>query len=139
MAERGAYTPISEEDAIIRTAKILRYFDKKGVKVIRVGLCSSENLSNPDSYYAGPNHAALGELCENQVFYEIISEQIQKMKLSADSAVTVSVPKGSLSKAIGQKKKNKLRLISEFSLSDISFKENQTLKGYEVLCEERKV
>lgn len=138
MTEIGAYTPISDEDAITRTAKILRLFDKNGVKVIRVGLCASENLSDPDSYFAGPNHSALGELCENQVFYEIIFEKIRNMKLLSKAVVTVKVPKGSLSKAIGQKKKNKLRLISEFSLYDLFFEEDQSLKGYEIKCEERK-
>ena len=101
-------------------------------------LCASENLSDPDSYFAGPNHSALGELCENQVFYEIIFDTIQKMKLSANAKVNVSVPNGALSKAIGQKKKNKLRLTSELSLSEITFTEDQTLKGYDVRCEERK-
>ena len=138
MAKSGEYIPISEDEAIIRTAKVLRLFNERGVKVIRVGLCASENLSNPDSYFAGPNHSALGELCENQVFYEIIFDTIQKMKLSANAKVNVSVPNGALSKAIGQKKKNKLRLTSELSLSEITFTEDQTLKGYDVRCEERK-
>ena len=60
------------------------------------------------------------------------------MKLSANAKVNVSVPNGALSKAIGQKKKNKLRLTSELSLSEITFTEDQTLKGYDVRCEERK-
>ena len=54
------------------------------------------------------------------------------------SAVLIRVPIGALSKAIGQKKNNKLRLMSEFSLSDISFVEEKRLFGYEIECEERK-
>ena len=138
MARKGDYVPLSEDEAVDRSAKVLRLFYERGVKVIRIGLCASENLSDPNSYYAGPNHVALGELCENQVFYTLMREKIEKFKLSKNSSVSVSVPRGALSKAIGQKKKNKLRLISEFSLSELSFSEKDTLFGYEIECEERK-
>ena len=139
MAIKGEYIPLSEEDAIQRTAEVLRVFYENGVKVIRVGLCASENLSDPDSFYAGPNHVALGELCENRVFYTQIHKKIKELKLLKNSSVLVRVPVGALSKAIGQKKKNKLRLISEFSLSELSFLEDSSLFGYEIECEERKI
>ena len=139
MAERQEYIPLTEEEAIDRTAAVLRLFYQSGVKVIRVGLCASENLSSPDAYYAGPNHVALGELCENRVFYTLIKEKLTKMMLSEKAFVTVKVPSGALSKAIGQKRNNTLRLISEFSLSGLSFVEEGFLSGYEVECEERKI
>ena len=138
MAEKGEYTPLSTEDAVFRTAEVLKIFASYGVKVIRVGLCASENLSSPDAYYAGPNHSALGELCENRVFYSLIYEKLTVMSPKVGATVTVKVPRGSVSKAVGQKKNNKLRLIAEFSLRDISFVEEDHLKGYEVECEERK-
>lgn len=139
MAESGIYLPLSEDDAIFRTAEVLRVFYEHGIKVIRVGLCSSENLTSPDSYYAGPNHVALGELCENQVFYSVLKDKLNSMRLSEGAKILSKVPVGALSKAIGQKKKNKLRLISEFSLSDLKFIEDASLFGYEVECEERKI
>ena len=139
MSEKGIYIPLSEDEAVNRTAEILKLFYERGVKVIRVGLCASENLSSPEAYFAGPNHVALGELCENRVFYTIIRQKIENMKLSNNASVVVKIPVGALSKAIGQKKKNKLRLISEFSLSELSFWESDRLFGYEVECEERKI
>ena len=139
MAARGYYEPLTLEDAVNRTAEVLKVFYNSGVKVIRVGLCASENLSSHDAYYAGPNHSALGELCENRVFYTIIYEKIKSMCLQEKASVKVRVPQGALSKAIGQKKQNKLRLISDFSLSEICFVEDDTLFGYEVECEERKL
>jgi len=138
MAECGEYTPLDLEDAIFRTAEVLKIFIAHKVKVIRVGLCASENLSNPDSYFAGPNHSALGELCENRVFYSLIHEKLALLSPENKARVVVKVPKGALSKAIGQKKNNKLRLISDFSLAELSFIEEESLTGYEVECEERK-
>ena len=137
MAELGEYTPLSLEEAVTRTAEVLRLFYAEGVKVIRVGLCASENLSSPEAYYAGPNHSALGELCENRVFYSLISEQLKSIKPSKESTVTVFVPRGALSKAIGQNKNNKLRLISEFSLAALHFVEDAELSGHKIRCEER--
>lgn len=138
MAEKGEYTPLSTEEAVLRTAEVLKIFESYGVKVIRVGLCASENLSSPSSYYAGPNHSALGELCENRVFYSLIYEKLTKLSPKRGGTITVKVPKGAVSKAVGQKKNNKLRLISAFSLKDISFVEEDYLIGHEIECEERK-
>ena len=138
MAEKGEYSPLSTEEAVFRTAEVLKIFERYGVKVIRIGLCASENLSSPDSYYAGPNHSAIGELCENRVFYSLIYEKLTEMSPRRGGIITVKVPNGSISKAIGQKKNNKLRLISEFSLKDIIFVEKSSLTGYEIECEERK-
>ena len=138
MAISGEYTPLSVDEAVERTSKILAVFNKYGVKVIRVGLCASGNLSSPEAYYAGPNHPALGELCENQLFYSVIFEKIKNMQLSANASVEVKVPRGAMSKAIGQNKKNKLRLISDFDLSELVFSEHSGLDRYEVECEERK-
>ncbi len=139
MLASGEYKPLSIEEAVERTARVLDIFNKNGVKVIRVGLCASENLSSPEAYFAGPNHPALGELCENQLFYLAISEKMKSLKFSPGACVSVKVPRGAMSKAIGQNKKNKLRLISEFSLKELSFSECSHLAGYEAECEERKI
>ncbi len=132
MAERGEYQPLKLDEAVKRSSEIMTRFLKAGVGVIRIGLCASENLSSHDTYSAGPNHPALGELVENEVFYKIIENKIKEHRLKSNSDITVSVAKGALSKAIGQKKKNKLRL-SEFVFpSKIVFCESDSLKGYEV-------
>ena len=138
MACDGRYIPLSVDEAVRRSAEVIRMFDSYGVKVIRVGLCASENLSDFNTYYAGPNHSALGELVENEIFYSIICEKIKELGLPSGASVAVEVPCGSLSKAIGQNKKNKLRLISEFSLSRVDFYESADLTGHFVKCEERK-
>ena len=56
MAKEGVYQPLSLEDAVFRSAKIVEILRNAGVQVIRVGLCSSDNLSSESSYFAGPNH-----------------------------------------------------------------------------------
>jgi hypothetical protein len=46
--------------------------------------------------------------------------------------VTVTVPRGCLSKAIGQKGRNRARLMAEFKLENIIFKESTALKTIEI-------
>ena len=137
MAKQGRYLPLSDEDAVKRTEKVLRIFLQRGVEVIRIGLCASENLSGASSYYAGPNHSALGELVENEYYYNEIKNKILNM-YNGDKIhgrIVVSVAKGALSKAIGQRKRNKLRLSREFS-PDVRFTESGKLYGYEISVEE---
>lgn len=132
MTEKKKYIPLTEDEAIKRTASVMKKFIDAGLDVIRVGLCSSENLASEETYFAGPNHPAIGELVENEIYYNIIYEKLKSYNLSPDLRITVFVPRGSLSKAIGQKKKNRLRLKNDFSLSDIKFCEDEKLSDYEI-------
>ena len=132
----GDYTPLSLDDAVSRSAAVMRKFIEAGLDVIRVGLCSSDNLLSDKTYFAGPNHPALGELVENRIFYDIIREKLEN--ISENSNVKILVPKGSLSKAVGQKKCNKIKLENEFTNLNINFSETDILSGYDVsVFEER--
>ncbi|MBO7304746.1 MAG: radical SAM protein [Clostridia bacterium] len=138
MSRFGVYTPLTVEEAVVRSAAVMRKFIDAGVDVIRVGLCASENLAGEDTYLAGPNHPAIGELVENEIFYGLIKDEINKINIKSNSKITVSVPRGSLSKAIGQKRKNKLRLLKEFSISYIAFEENEQLFDYSIAVREER-
>ena len=91
MAESGIYEPLSTDDAIVRSAAVLEKFLEAGIDVIRIGLCASENLRAEDTYYAGPNHSALGELVINQVYYRKIYREASLMGLRADDRLVVCV------------------------------------------------
>lgn len=139
MAERGEYTPLSITDAICRTALVYERFIDAGVNVIRVGLCASESISDEEMYYAGPNHPALGELVENEIYYNRISKSFSTLGDVRGCDYTVLVPRGSLSKAIGQGRRNKMRLMDEFHLSRLSFEEDDTITAFgHRLVQERK-
>ena len=130
MSRCGAYTPISIEDAIVRSAAVLGYFMENGVNVIRIGLCSSENLISDKTYFAGPNHPALGELIVSRYYYNKLSAILKSRE--TNNSPRVLVAKGHISRAIGQHRSNKARLISEFGLTDIDFKEDESLSPYEL-------
>ena len=135
MTKKGNYLPLSLDEAIDRCAAVCKVFNENGVKIIRVGLCSSENLSSDTTYYAGPNHPAIGELVENKIFYDNIKDQIIAKNLKGKN-IKVFIPKGALSKALGHKKQNKIKLTEEFSLTGIHFTESVKIAENDALVVE---
>ncbi|MBR5528680.1 MAG: radical SAM protein [Clostridia bacterium] len=138
MAQNGEYLPLTIGDAVSRTAECLKIFIRNGVKVLRVGLQSGENLSDPNEVFAGANHPALGELCESAVYLDLIKEKITQLGSVPQDAKTLTVfaPCGETSKISGQKKHNKneiSRILSEMGCRNINIKIKETqLEKYNV-------
>ena len=130
MTEAGEYTPLTLDEAIIRSAAVLEVFISGGVEVIRIGLQASENLSDPNCFVAGPNHAALGELVIGEVYYNKILKALSDINLSENENITVCVCRGALSKAIGQNGRNKLRLKEKYK--NIRFDEAEGISEWEI-------
>ena len=134
MAQRGEYKPLDTEDAVKRCARVLDVFDRRGVPCIRVGLCSSDNLSSEDKVYGGANHAAIGELAMSEVYFNRICEQLDTYETGAfeEKNLTVWVAEGSVSKAVGQNKKNKVKLCQKYGFKHIKVLEKNDILGYNV-------
>lgn len=142
MTSSGIYKPLDIEDAIERTASVLDIFDRAGIPVIRVGLCSGENLSSPESVVGGANHPALGELAMGELTYRRICEEADKAISSTDprgKTMTVYVPVGATSRAVGQKKRNILRLNEKYcknhAINRIKILEISSIIGYNIIID----
>ena len=134
MAQRGEYQPLSENEAIRRSLGAFRILHRGGVDVIRIGLSASENLSG-DAYYAGPNHSALGELVINEFYYENIKQKCYLLfqnKESRGAILTIFVAPGSVSRAVGQRRKNIIRLTDVFGFARIRVAEDVQLSELDI-------
>ncbi len=122
MAKEGIYSPLVLDDAVKRSAMALEVFNENKVDCIRIGLCASDNLADDSCVMGGANHPALGELVIGESYFL----KMKKMLSEADvgGSAKFLVPRGHLSKVIGQKGKNKKRLIEIFSLDKIEFSES---------------
>ncbi len=112
MAQNGEYVPLSLQEAVERSARVLQIFRESKIPCIRLGLCACENLASDKSVFGGPNHPALGELVLNECYYL----QLQKLILERNligKEIVLSVPKRELSQAVGQNKRNIRRLLEE--------------------------
>lgn len=131
MTLRGAYKPLSVEEAVERSADVLEVFEKNSVKCIRIGLCDAENLHSCSTYFAGPNHPSLGELVYGELYYRTLITALEANKPQSDS-VTFFVPRGDISMAIGNKSRNKKRILDKYGLKKIKFVEKDGLMRYNV-------
>lgn len=128
----GIYQPLSEDEAVERTKETLRIFDQHGVPVLRVGLCASENLHGEETYLAGPNHSAVGELAKGALFYEKICAALDEKGDISGHTVVITSPKGTISQVCGQKKRNKIRIQNKYNVKKVKAVEMDTLTGYNI-------
>lgn len=134
MTETGKYLPLDTKTAVTRTASVLDVFDRYGVDVIRVGLCSSDNLSSDKEVYGGANHPAIGELAMNELYFRRICDALDKIPISAfRESLTIAVGIGQSSKAIGQKKCNILRLKEKYGINIVKVIEKEDILRYNII------
>ena len=100
----GEYTPLSLEDAIEQSATLYEYFTENNVKVLRIGLHTSDDL-NGDAFITGPYHKNFAEM----VFSRLWGRKFDKMTVDSDDFY-IEVPENQLNHAIGYKGENKRKL-----------------------------
>lgn len=111
MMLRGDYRPLPLDEAVARSAGVLRILESHGVSCIRIGLCASEELTSPEEAVAGANHPALGELVRAECEYRNLIEAIPAALCGRE--VVLTVPRGRVSAVVGQRRSNLLRLERE--------------------------
>ena len=131
LAERGEYQPLSYEDAAKRSARALDVFDRNGVRVIRVGLCASDNLASEDEVYAGANHPAIGEMAMSELYFARICELLDACP-ELPRSIVLRVAPGSVGKAVGQKKQNIARICEKYGINRVKILEKNGIIGYNI-------
>ena len=132
MARCGEYTPLTDEEAVVRTKEVLKVFDSFGVPCIRVGLCASENLSDEESVYGGASHSAIGELAMGEVYYDKICEILDKDPALRGKTLVIYAPLGASSKISGQNRRNKIRICNKYGFNHIKILEKSEIIGYNI-------
>lgn len=114
--KNGVYIPPDIDSTIKRGAEVYRIFEKAGVRVIRIGLQSSEGLHS-EKVLAGDYKDALGEMILSRVRLEELREYFRDSQSD-----TFFAPKNLISQYIGQKRENVILLEKELGRK-ISIKE----------------
>lgn len=113
--KRGLYKPSSLDDAVRLCAKLLTFFEDRGITVIRLGLHSMPSLVN--SYVAGPWHPAFRELCQNVIYFDKAHKAIENAYNKNIRSGILYVGKSEVSKLSGQHRKNLNALEKEFNIT----------------------
>ncbi len=122
----GKYTPQTLDGAVNLAKDLLLMFEEAGIRVIRIGLQPTDEIQMGASVVAGPFHSAFGELVESAVYYDIIKNAID----GKSKNITVYVNPTEISKAVGNKRKNIIKL-REMTKTDIKITGDRSLKKRE--------
>ena len=112
--KNGEYTPLSISDAVDQSATLYEYFTENDVKVLRIGLHTSDDL-NGAAYVAGPYHKNFAEM----VFSRLWGRKFDKIDDKTDKLV-IEVPENQLNHAIGYQGENKKKLQERYKKVVIS-------------------
>ncbi|MPQ44159.1 elongator complex protein 3, partial [Clostridium tarantellae] len=89
MYYEGVYKPYSLEEAIDICMKIYNIYIKNNVKVIRIGLQPTDNITEGKDVVAGPFHPAFRELVEskylNNKIYNIIKNNTEDVEIKINT------------------------------------------------------
>lgn len=122
----GDYTPQTLDEAVMLCAELLTMFHENNIRVIRTGLHAGGDVQG--NLLAGVFHPAFGELCEGEIYFN-------KMQKALDGKpqgnYTVFVSPTEFSKAVGQKRKNLIRLSEQGYVCRI--KPDVNIEKYRVL------
>ncbi len=102
----GSYIPLTLEEAVGICAELLKAYDTAGIKVIRMGLQSSREISEGSEVAAGPVHPAFRQLVESRLALEKMEAGIEGLDLKDVREIIIVTGTANLSNTVGQKRAN---------------------------------
>ncbi len=118
----GRYEPLSLDQAVDQTKKIVTIFKHAGVSVARIGLQATEMMDDTSQMIAGPWHPAFGHLVLSALMFDqacekidtILAEQEGIEKPDKKKSVVLQVHPRALSRLQGDRKTNFDRLAQTY-------------------------
>lgn len=124
--QSGEFVSDTLDDTVALCAKLLLFFEARGIRVIRLGL----HELDPETIVSGPWHPALRELCQGRIYLEKFTTAFAG-KAAGDYRITVG--RGEISKAVGQKKVN-LRTLANLGYQ-VHIREREGVRPYAFFIE----
>ena len=97
----GEFEPLTLEEAVRQSAYVYKKLSEAGVKIIRVGLQSDDELCAEGNILAGPFHPSMGELVQSYLLREKLTPQILEATKQNGEAVIILCPRVLESKVRG--------------------------------------
>jgi histone acetyltransferase (RNA polymerase elongator complex component) len=119
---RGAYNPLSLEEAVSWCADILQLFEERHINVIRMGLHPSEELMSGEA--VGPFHPSFRELVLTEIWRRLLKGFLD---VKENDELQLFISPAEYNYAIGFKSANKIMLSAKFK--KVIFKMDQSIKG----------
>ena len=127
---KGDFVPLTVSQAVERSKEIVKLFNKKHIKIIRVGLQNTDTITDvskgESEVIAGPYHPAFGQLVEDSIWYDKIAEKIKDINAKVIKVEIAANPQN-INNIIGHKKENIKKLKDTYAVIT-TVKSNEKLK-----------
>ncbi len=119
MYEFGKYTPLSLEEAVDISARLLELYEENNINVIRIGLQPTENISETGDVVAGPFHPAFRQLVQARLMRNRLEKYFRENGLFNIKEINIECSPQNVSNIIGQKRENLRKIMNEFNIGNI--------------------
>lgn len=127
----GEYTPLTVVQAVERSKEVANLFNKKKIKIIRIGLQNTDEICEPGNknseVVAGPYHPAFRQLVETSMWYDAIVYKIKEFNTKVKE-VEIKANSEDINNIIGHKKEN-IEKLKEIYEVDTIVKADETIKN----------
>lgn len=135
----GSYSPLTEEEAVLRTKEMYKILDSAGINIIRVGLKSTDLINEDGALLQGTYHPAFRQLVEGEIAKEKIIEILQDLGFTSEKEAS-SAKENSRVKAdffangkcfsnlVGHQGRNKKFFLEKYPCLNILYKVDHTLE-----------
>ena len=138
----GSYIPLSVEQAVERVKELCYFFAKKKINVIRIGLQSTDTISdiskNENSeVVAGPYHETFRQLVQSAINYDKIVEKIKSFNVKVREVEILTSP-DNVNNVVGYKREN-IKKLKDFYDVDAKVKQDNKIKNGKIIINVKKV
>lgn len=140
MMNSDEYLPPDTEDTVERVADVLEVFGRHSIPVIRIGLCSSDDLESDTGIVAGGYEPAIGEMAISRIFLRRMTEALGSPENVSDGSlrresIHVICPPRMTSAVFGHRSANRKALFRMYGIKKLTVTEDAALDVYNIkLC-----
>lgn len=127
MYRKGLYKPLTIEEAVDISKKMLISLEKSGIKVIRIGLQPTDDLSMGNNVVAGPYHPSMRQLVETEIYKDMMLYILDNIEYNGKHDIEILSNPKDFSAVFGQKRSNYELLKNLYRDKTIVFKEDTSI------------
>lgn len=138
----GTYFPLSVEQAVERCKELCYFFAKKKIDVIRIGLQSTDTISDASKnvnseVIAGPYHETFRQLVEASINYDTIVKRIKAFNVKVREVEIVTSP-DNVNNVVGYRREN-LNKLKDFYDVDARVRQDDKIKSGKIEINVKKI
>lgn len=132
MYNDGIYKPLTLDEAVETSARLLEIYNSRNINVIRIGLQPTADLNENSEVAGGPFHPAFRHLVESKLMLRKLTNSIEILNPLPGANLIITSPENNLSDISGYKRENINYLKANYGFKNISIKYNSNIDKLKV-------